>query len=95
VHHKTSLEGSREEKFISALIAALSENNADAFGAASAEYNAIKKIDPWMTSLLLQCKRSIVVEEPEEEEEEEYEEEEAAGGGGGGGAAAEDEEDLT
>ena len=50
--------------FLTALIGALSSQNAQAFGDAAAEYNAIKKIDPWMTSLLLQCKRTIIVEEP-------------------------------
>jgi len=51
-------------RFLTALIGALSSQDAQAFGDAAAEYNAIKKIDPWMTSLLLQCKRTIVVEEP-------------------------------
>lgn len=49
-----SLEKSREETFVAALIAALETHNSEAFGVAASEYNSIKKIDPWMTTLLLQ-----------------------------------------
>jgi alpha-soluble NSF attachment protein len=78
-----TLEGSREEKFISALLAAVNTEKSDAFGAACADFNSVKKIDPWMTSLLLVIKRQIPVEA-------EAEPETAAAG-----AAADSDEDLT
>jgi hypothetical protein len=74
---------------LTALIAALSGQNAQAFGDAAAEYNAIKKIDPWLTTLLLQCKRTIVVEEPEAEAADESDGEAPAA------QAASDDEDLS
>jgi alpha-soluble NSF attachment protein len=79
-----TMGGSLEDKFINEALAALKDHNKDAFGTAAAEYNQIKKLDPWMTSLLLKAKRSIPEEEGEVEEEEEPEPQ-----------TADDDEDLT
>ena len=84
-----SLEGSREEKFVTAILGAVSDQNAEAFGLAAAEFNTVKKIDPWMTTLLLQCKRQIAVE-VEAVEEVGSDEEDAEPQ-----VADEDEDDLT
>jgi alpha-soluble NSF attachment protein len=86
-----SLEGTREEKFLRAILAAVTSHNSEAFGEAAADFNSVKKIDPWMTSLLLKCKRSLIAEnggEDESEEEEEIDVDEEP-------AAADEEEDLT
>jgi len=63
-----TLAGSREDKFVRDIQASVAGQDAKAFGLAAADFNSIKKIDPWMTSLLLQCKRGIA-SEPEEPEE--------------------------
>jgi len=82
-HQDQTIEGSREEKFVAGLLAALNGNDPEGFGAAAAEYNSIKKIDPWMTRVLLTCKRSIVAENAADEEEEPEEQ------------VADEDEDLT
>jgi len=69
-----SLEGTREEKFLRSLLSAVTSHNSEAFGEAAAEFNSIKKIDPWMTSLLLKCKRGLVSDVAAEEDDEEEEE---------------------
>ena len=76
-------------RFLTSILAAMSSQDAPGFADASAEFNAIKKIDPWMTRLLLQAKRTIVVEAAPEGDEESDEETEPAA------QAASDDEDLS
>jgi len=81
-----TLEGSREDQFVAKLLQALAEQNAEQFGAACADFSAIKPLDPWMTTLLLACKRTIPADAPEEEEDEEEDDEPQE---------ADEEEDLS
>jgi alpha-soluble NSF attachment protein len=78
-----TLDGSLEHKLIVGLLSAVKENDKAAFSTVAADYNNVKKIDPWMTSLLLSIKRLI----PEDEEDDEEDEVEPQ--------IADDEEDLT
>ena len=81
-----TMGGSLESKFLEQILAAMKDGDKEAFGVAAQEYNQIKKLDPWMTKLLLKAKRAIPEEEEEEEEEEEAEPEPQT---------ADDDEDLT
>jgi len=83
-----SFEGTREHMFLVGVSSAFEAGSAQQFGAACAEFNSIKKIDPWMTTVLLAAKGLIPEEEQESEPEEEDSDEDGAD-------QNEEEEDLS
>lgn len=54
-----SFDGTREALLCSSLIAACDDNDDEAIATACAEYDKIKKLDPWMTKILLHIKNSV------------------------------------
>eukprot|EP00620_Florenciella_sp_RCC1587_P012140 CAMPEP_0182573346 /NCGR_PEP_ID=MMETSP1324-20130603/19647_1 /TAXON_ID=236786 /ORGANISM="Florenciella sp., Strain RCC1587" /LENGTH=387 /DNA_ID=CAMNT_0024788439 /DNA_START=55 /DNA_END=1219 /DNA_ORIENTATION=+ len=78
-----AFDGTREHVFITGVIEGVENLDLDGFSAACAEYNKIKKIDPWMTSMLLKSRR-IIQSQVEGDDE----------GAGGDDGGAEEEEAL-
>lgn len=56
-----SFEGSREAMLCDSLIQACDANDQEGVANASAEYDNIKRLDPWMTKILLAIKNSLAV----------------------------------
>mmetsp|Transcript_22054 Transcript_22054/g.54551 ORF Transcript_22054/g.54551 Transcript_22054/m.54551 type:complete len:311 (-) Transcript_22054:605-1537(-) len=54
---------SREGKLVKELTVAVAENDADAFTDALREHDKISRLDPWMTSMMLNVKKSIAAVE--------------------------------
>mmetsp|Transcript_17198 Transcript_17198/g.69192 ORF Transcript_17198/g.69192 Transcript_17198/m.69192 type:complete len:319 (+) Transcript_17198:145-1101(+) len=54
-----SFDGTREQQLCQGLIEAVDANDEDAVATAAAEYDKIKRLDPWMTKLLLKIKASV------------------------------------
>ncbi|KAJ8608387.1 hypothetical protein CTAYLR_008147 [Chrysophaeum taylorii] len=54
-----TLEGTREAQLCEALVAACESNDDAAVATAAADYDKIKRLDPWMTKLLLTIKSSV------------------------------------
>lgn len=64
-----SFADSQEEVFVLALIQAIEQQNADALAAASSDFNSIKRLDPWIVSILLDVKKDMTPPEPELEDD--------------------------
>lgn len=77
-----TLDGTRELTFMTALVDAVETQSAQEFKDACGEFNGFKKLDPWLTRMLLVSKRRLGELDGEEGEGEE-------------GAGEEPEEDLN
>ena len=53
------LEGTRESNLLKGLTAAFVENDLDAFMSAVQEYDAVSRLDPWKTELLVVAKKKL------------------------------------
>lgn len=53
------MEGTRESQLLKGLTAAFVENDVDAFMAAVQEYDAISRLDPWKTEVLVHAKKKL------------------------------------
>mmetsp|Transcript_12560 Transcript_12560/g.39866 ORF Transcript_12560/g.39866 Transcript_12560/m.39866 type:complete len:316 (+) Transcript_12560:40-987(+) len=54
-----SFDGTREAMLCEALLQAVDANDHEAVAAAAADYDKIKRLDPWMTKILLAIKNSL------------------------------------
>lgn len=50
---------SREYKLVKKLLEKLETQDVDGFSEAVAEYDAVSRLDPWFTSILLKIKKQI------------------------------------
>lgn len=88
-----TFDGTREHRFVQAVIEAVQNNDAGAFAAAAKEFQSVKKMDPWMISILLKSKRGI--DKATADGAEEGHEQDPNYEGGMSGVDAGEEEDLT
>ena len=63
-----NFEDSRECKFVTELLAQVEAQDADAYAAAVAKYDRVKKLDPMMTNVLWKIKKLIAKAEGEAED---------------------------
>ncbi|KAK4537118.1 hypothetical protein CDCA_CDCA11G3143 [Cyanidium caldarium] len=54
-----SFGGSREQRFVSEVMAAVASGDVDAFTQVVFDYDAVSKLDPWKTSVLLRIKNQM------------------------------------
>lgn len=90
-----TFDGTREHRFIVQILDAVDNFDAQAFAMAAKEFNSIKKIDPWMTSMLLKSKRLIDQATAVGAEEGTGEDEDPNYPAGMAGEPVGEEEDLT
>lgn len=53
------MEGTRESQLLKGLTTAFVENDVDSFMAAIQEYDAVSRLDPWKTQLLVEAKKKL------------------------------------
>jgi alpha-soluble NSF attachment protein len=58
-HMDPRLEGTRESQLLKGVTSAFVENDVDSFMAAVQEYDAISRLDPWKTEVLVQAKKKL------------------------------------